>query len=49
MKLDRAYVDAAANQAICCWSAPDKASVELLFAKAHVTPQSIREVIEYSG
>ena len=47
--MDNAYVDHAAGQAICCWDAPDKASVEALFAKAQIQPASIREVEVYSG
>jgi hypothetical protein len=47
--MDRAYVDNDSNQAICCWTAPDKASVEALFKKAGVQPESIKEVNIYSG
>lgn len=47
--MDNAYVDHAAGQAICCWDAPDRASVEALFAKANVKPQAIREVEVYAG
>jgi hypothetical protein len=46
--MDRAYVDAAAGQAICCWDAPDRKAVEDLFGKAAVRPESIREVTVYS-
>lgn len=46
--MDNAYVDKAANQAICCWDAPDRKSVEELFGKANVTPESIREVAVYA-
>ncbi len=46
--MDNAYVDQNAGQAICCWSAPDQAAVEGLFAKAQVKPESIREVVEYT-
>ncbi len=45
--MDRAYVDEAAGQAICCWDAPDRTSVEALFAKAGLTPETIREVTVY--
>lgn len=48
-QLDNAYVDQAAGQAICCWEAPDRASVEALFAKARVSPEQIREVQVYPG
>ena len=47
--MERAYVDVAANQAICCWNAADRQGVEALFAKANVRPESICEVMEYSG
>ena len=47
--MDNAYVDKDANQAICCWDAPDRASVEELFSKASVTPEAIREVAVYTG
>jgi hypothetical protein len=49
LKMDRAFVDAAASQAICVWNAPDRASVEALLARAQVKHQSIREVTEYSA
>jgi hypothetical protein len=45
--MDRGYIDPNTNQAICCWNAPDQASVEALFAKAQVHPESIREVVDY--
>ena len=47
--MDRAYVDANANQAICCWNAPDRASVEALLVRAQVKPESIREVVEFGA
>ncbi len=47
MTLERAYVDEEHGQAICCWNAPDRASIEDLFAKAKVKPESIREVVEH--
>jgi hypothetical protein len=47
--MDRAYVDAAAGQAICVWEAPDRSSIEALFAKAGVKPETVREVTVYSG
>ena len=47
--MDCAYVDAAAGQAICCWDAPDRASVDALFSKAGVRPETIREVTVYPG
>ena len=49
LKMDRGYVDTRASQAICCWSAPDQASVEALFAKAGLKPESIREVEDFSA
>ena len=47
--MEIAYVDAAAGQAICVWDAPDRSSVEALFAKAGVKPETAREVTVYSG
>jgi len=47
--MDSAYIDRSANQAICCWDAPDRASVEHLFAAAKVRTESIREVVQYTG
>lgn len=48
-KMDRAYIDESTGQAICCWSAPDKQSVEELFQRANVKPVSITQVTIYSG
>jgi hypothetical protein len=45
--MERAYVDEDNSQAICCWSAPDRKSIEQLFAKANVRVESIRNVVEY--
>ena len=42
--MDTAYIDAVAGQPICCWDAPDRKSIEALFAKAGYRPESIREV-----
>ena len=47
--MDRGYIDTAANQAMCCWNAPDRPSVEGLFKKAGLRPESIREVVEYGA
>jgi hypothetical protein len=47
LKMDSAYVDVAASQPICIWDAPDRKSVEALFAKAGQKPESIREVMAY--
>jgi hypothetical protein len=49
LKMDRAYIDEDRGQAICCWNAPDRKSVEDLFTKAQVEPESIKEVAIYSG
>ena len=46
--MDRAYIDNATHQAICCWNAPDRKAVETLFEHAGVKPESIREVVAYS-
>jgi len=34
---------------MCVWDAPDRSSVEALFAKAGVRPETIRDVIVYSA
>ncbi len=47
--MEKAYIDEEKNQAICCWNAPDRKSIENLFAKAHVQTESIRQVVEYSA
>ena len=49
MTMDCAYIDRTANQAICCWDAPDRPSIEALFAKAGIKPESVREVTVYPG
>jgi len=46
--MDKAYIDENTGQAICCWEAPDKKSVEELFTKLQVSPQSIQEVTEFT-
>jgi hypothetical protein len=48
LMMDKAYVDEVKGQAICCWEAPDRKSVEDLFMKAQIQPESIREVTEYT-
>jgi hypothetical protein len=45
--MDKAYVDEENSQAICCWSAPDRKSIEDLFTKANVPVESIKSVVEY--
>ena len=47
--MERAYIDEAKGQAICCWNAPDQKSIEELFSKAQIKPEAVREVIEYSS
>lgn len=47
--MDRAYVDEKTGQAICCWSAPDQKTIEGIFAKADVKPESVKAVAVYSG
>ena len=49
LMMDKAYVDEVQGQAICCWEAPDRKSVEDLFMKAQIQPESIREVTEYTS
>jgi hypothetical protein len=45
--MEKAYIDEENSQAICCWDAPDRKSIEELFAKAQVRVESIRSVVEY--
>jgi hypothetical protein len=47
--MDTAYVDKAAGQAVCVWDAPDRSSIESLFARAGVKTEKIREVAVYTG
>ena len=47
LKMNKAYIDEAKNQAICCWDAPDQKSIEDLFANAQVATESIKQVVEY--
>jgi len=48
LTMDKAYIDEVKGQAICCWEAPDRKSVEDLLTKAQIHPESIREVTEYT-
>lgn len=45
--MEKAYIDEEHSQAICCWSAPDRKSIETLFANAKIPIESIRSVVEY--
>jgi hypothetical protein len=45
--MERAFIDESNNQAICCWNAPDRKSIEDLFLKAKIVPALIREVTEW--
>ena len=47
--MDSAFVDKAAGQAVCVWDAPDRTSVEALFARAGVPTESVREVAVYQN
>jgi hypothetical protein len=47
--MENAYVDETAGVAMCVWDAPDRASVEALFARAGAKPESVREVTVYLG
>jgi hypothetical protein len=49
LKLDCAFIDTAASQAICCWDAPDRQSVEALFQRAGVKPEAVRQVEVCTG
>ncbi len=46
--MEKAYVDENKAQAVCCWNSPDLKSVEELFNKAGVNPESIQEVVEFT-
>jgi uncharacterized protein YpmB len=46
--MDTAYINEEKAQAICCWNAPDKATIEGVFAKAGVTAEAVEEVVEYA-
>ena len=47
--MDTAYLDNKAGQAFCVWEAPNRSSVESMFSKAGVKPETIREVVAFSG
>jgi phage-related protein len=49
VKMDRAYIDEEAGQAICFWTAPDKKALEEIFQKAQVKTESIRQVMIHNG
>jgi hypothetical protein len=47
--MDIAYIDDTAGVAVCVWDAPDRPSLEAVFAKAGVRSETIRQVTVYSG
>ncbi len=47
--MDTAYINEAKAQATCCWNAPDRATIEAVFAKAGVTTELVEEVVQYAG
>ncbi|MEO0095092.1 MAG: nickel-binding protein [candidate division WOR-3 bacterium] len=47
--MDRAYIDDKTGQAICCWNAPDEKTIQDIFKKAQVKPESIKSVTVYNG
>ena len=47
--MDQAYINESKAQALCCWDAPDRATIEGVFTKAEVNIESIEEVVEYTG
>jgi hypothetical protein len=49
LKMDAAYVDMDKSRALCFWDAPDRKSIEELFAKAGLKPKRIHEVMPYPG
>jgi hypothetical protein len=46
--MDNAYIDEENAQAICCWDAPDRESIEKIFSEAGVVTESVKEVKKYS-
>ena len=48
-KMDQAYINESKAQALCCWDAPDRTTIEGVFTKAEVNIESIEEVVEYTG
>ena len=48
-KMDQAYINESKAQALCCWDAPDRTTIEGVFTKAEVNIESIEEVVEYTS
>ncbi len=46
--MDTAYINEEKAQAVCCWNAPDRATIEGVFAKAGIGTESVEEVVEYA-
>jgi hypothetical protein len=47
--METAYVKKYKDQAICCWDAPDRETIEGLFAKEGLITESVEEVEVYDG
>jgi len=47
--MDCAYVDETAGVALCAWDAPERTSLEALFARAGVRTESVRQVAVYKA
>ena len=49
LRMDCAYVDETAGVALCAWDAPERTSLEALFARAGVRTESVRQVAVYKA
>lgn len=47
--MEQAYVKKYKDQAICCWDAPDRDTIEALFEKVGIVTESVEEVDVYGG
>ena len=47
--MEKAYIKKYKDQAICCWDAPDRETIEGLFAKEGLITESVEEVDVYDG
>ncbi len=47
--MELAFVKKHKDQAICCWDAPDRETIEELFEKEGLVTESVEEVDVYGG
>ena len=47
--MKQAFIIESQARAVCFWDAPNQARIEKIFSSAGFVPESIDEVIEYSG